>query len=79
MGRTPNALEQSPHDPTCGITRAGNNVDYHEIILGNGTSTCQPPAGGCNRTQGRGHRIRQNLSLLGQHPSRDPLPSLRRR
>jgi len=42
MGRTPNALEQSPHDPTCGITRAGNNVDYHEIILGNGTSTCQP-------------------------------------
>lgn len=63
MGRTPNALEQSPHDPTCGSARAGNHVDYREIILGNGTSACQPrdhfrqrhlpPARGRNRTQAR--------------------------
>jgi hypothetical protein len=42
MGRTPNALEQSPHDPACGSARASNHVDYREVIPGNGTSTCQP-------------------------------------
>ena len=43
MGRTLNALEQSPHDPTCGSARAGNHVDYREIILGDSTGTCRPP------------------------------------
>lgn len=42
MVRTPNALEQSPHDPTRGSARAGNHVDYRQIIPGSGTSTCQP-------------------------------------